>query len=230
MDPTHVVKKLRERYPYGRKKKREPFKVLIATVLSHRTRDEKTAQSTERLFSIYKTPKEIANADLYEIEKLIKDVGFYAQKAKRIKEISRIISEKYGCDVPKDVDKLMSLPGVGRKTANCVLVYGFNEDAIPVDTHVHRIANRIGLVNTKSPEETEVELRKIVPKKYWKEINELLVLFGREICLPKRPVCDICPLSNKCPSYGKIEKGNKLGRAYIDGADSTHLGSMGEVE
>ncbi|MEM3399797.1 MAG: endonuclease III [Candidatus Micrarchaeia archaeon] len=181
---------------------RDPFRVLISTVLSQRTRDENTALASERLFSIYQTPLEIAHADLKEIEKLIKPSGFYKVKARRIKEISKIISEKYGGKTPENFEELLSLPGVGRKTANCVLAYGFGKDAIAVDTHVHRISNRLGLVKTKKPEETEMELIEKLPKKHWREFNDLLVKFGQSICLPRNPRCGICRVSRFC-DYAK---------------------------
>lgn len=182
---------------------RDPFVVLISTILSQRTRDENTIKATNKLFSVYKTPEEIAKAPLEKLEEIIKEVGFYKVKAKRIKEVSRIIAEKYNNKVPDNIEELLKLPGVGRKTANCVLVYGYNKHAIPVDTHVHRISNRLGLVKTKSPEETEKELIKIIPKKYWRELNSLFVKFGQTICKPANPRCNECPLADICPSKKK---------------------------
>lgn len=179
---------------------RDPFVVLISTILSQRTRDENTIKATNKLFSVYKTPEEIAKAPLEKLEEIIKEVGFYKVKAKRIKEVSRIIAEKYNNSVPDNIKELLKLPGVGRKTANCVLVYGYNKHAIPVDTHVHRISNRLGLVKTKSPEETEKELTKIIPKEYWRELNSLFVKFGQIICKPINPRCNECPLADICPS------------------------------
>ncbi len=179
---------------------RDPFVVLISTILSQRTRDENTIKATNKLFSVYKTPEEIAKAPLEKLEEIIKEVGFYKVKAERIKEVSRIIAEKYNNKVPDNIEELLKLPGVGRKTANCVLVYGYNKHAIPVDTHVHRISNRLCLVKTKSPEETEKELIKIIPKEYWRELNSLFVKFGQIICKPINPRCNECPLANICPS------------------------------
>ena len=179
---------------------RDPFVVLISTILSQRTRDENTIKATNKLFSVYKTPEEIAKAPLEKLEEIIKEVGFYKVKAERIKEVSRIIAEKYNNKVPDNIEELLKLPGVGRKTANCVLVYGYNKHAIPVDTHVHRISNRLGLVKTKSSEETEKELIKIIPKEYWRELNSLFVKFGQIICKPINPRCNECPLANICPS------------------------------
>jgi len=181
-----------------------PFKVLISTILSQRTRDENTIKASEKLFSIYSTPKQIANADKKELEKIIKSTGFYKVKAGRIKEVSKIIHEKYKDKVPKRIEELLKLPGVGRKTANCVLVYGYGKPAIPVDTHVHRVFNRLGIVKTKTPEQTEEKLRKIIPKKLWIEVNESFVRFGQKICQPIKPRCEICPVTKYCGYYAKV--------------------------
>ena len=174
--------------------------MLIATVLSQRTRDEVTDRAAEKLFAKYGSPGALAQADVVDIEKLIRAVGFYRVKAPRVKEIARIISNDFKGKVPDDMDTLLSLPGVGRKTANCVLVYGFGKDAIAVDTHVHRISNRLGLVNTKTPEETEVRLKEVLLKRHWRHINELLVRFGQDICRPVAPRCGACMLAELCPS------------------------------
>ncbi|MBN2459733.1 endonuclease III [Candidatus Woesearchaeota archaeon] len=179
----------------------EPFYVLISTVLSARNRDEMTAKAVKKLFSKYKTPKQIANAPLSKLEPLIKQSGFYRTKARRIKEISRILIEKYKGKVPDDFDELVSLPGVGRKTAGCVMVYAFNKPAIPVDTHVHRISNRLGWVNTKTREQTEQELMRIIPKKYWLDVNEVLVIHGQTTCKPIRPWCDKCKITLYCDYF-----------------------------
>ena len=179
----------------------DPFKVLISTVLSQRTRDENTAKATEKLFSVYKTPEEISNADEKDLQRLIKSSGFYRTKAERIKEISQKLLEKFNGKVPDNLNELLSLPGVGRKTANCVLVYAYQKPAIPVDTHVHRISNRLGLVRTKTPEETENELAKIIPKKHWIVLNHSIVRFGQKLCLPRNPKCEICLISQYCDYY-----------------------------
>lgn len=181
--------------------RRDPFKVLIATVLSHRTKDEITSKAVSRLFSVYKDMKHLANGHEDEIRELIKPVGFYRIKAGKIKELSNILLERYNGKVPEDLDQLLSLPSVGRKTANCVLVYGFGKAAIPVDTHVHRIVNRLGIVITQTPEETEFELMRKLDKKYWIEINNLLVKFGKKICQPIKPRCNVCLLSRRCKWY-----------------------------
>ena len=142
------------------------------------------------------------NLPTKKIEELIYPVGFYRVKAKRIKEISKIIIERYGGKVPDNLEELLTLPGVGRKTANIVITQGFNKYGIAVDTHVHRVSNRLGLVKTKTPEETEVKLREIIPKKYWIELNDLFVSFGQNICTPISPRCSICPISKYCDKVG----------------------------
>lgn len=180
---------------------RDPFRVLISTVLSHRTKDENTHDAASRLFSKFRDASELASAQLEEIRELIKPAGFPQAKSKAIKEIAKIIHEKYSDRVPDEIEELLKLPMVGRKTANCVLVYGFNKDAIPVDVHVHRISNRIGLVNTKTPEETELSLTKIVPKDLWKVINTVFIAFGKRICTPRNPKCGICPISQYCDYF-----------------------------
>ncbi|WP_431063286.1 endonuclease III domain-containing protein [Methanobacterium sp.] len=187
-----------------------PFRVLITTILSQRTRDENTDEAAAALFSVYKTPEEIANAPTEEIEKLIKKAGFFRVKAKRVKEVSRIIHEDYDDVVPCDINELLGLPGVGRKTANCVIVYGFRKNAIPVDVHVHRISNRLGLVDTKNPDETEFELAKIVPECYWLDLNEKFVRFGQDICRPIGPKHEECPIADLCDCYNLLEKPTKL--------------------
>jgi endonuclease-3 len=208
MNIALIVEKLTERYPIGafpgqnprgeKRRNKDPYRVLISTILSQRTRDENTHRAVERLFGRFGNAEEIADADEKEIQELIKPSGFYRVKAKRIKEVSKIILEKYNGKVPNDLDALLSLPSVGRKTANCVLVFGFEESAIPVDTHVHRISNRLGLVNTKNVYETEKMLMKAVPKKYWNEINTLFVRFGQDICRPINPKCGECVIKHLC--------------------------------
>lgn len=176
----------------------DPFRVLIATILSARTKDETTLAATDRLFPKYPNPKSLARANVRELRKLIKPVGFYKTKADRIKQVAKILLERYRGIVPDSMEALLELPGVGRKTANCVLVYAYRKPAIPVDTHVHRISNRLGLVETKTPEETELELARKVSDKFWLDINELFVRFGQEICRPIGPKCNICLLRNVC--------------------------------
>ena len=178
-----------------------PFSILIGTILSARTKDENTAKVVKKLFAKYKSVNALAKAKVKEVEKLIRSIGFYHVKAKRIIEVASIISSQYKGKVPNDFDKLLKLPGVGRKTANCVLVYAFDRAAIPVDTHVHRISNRLGLVNTKTPEETEFELMKKIPKKYWLEINDTFVMYGQNICKPISPQCNVCKIKNSCKYF-----------------------------
>ena len=178
-----------------------PFSILIGTILSARTKDEATTKAVKELFSKYKNPKELAAAKIKDIEKIIKSIGFFHVKSKRIIEVAQIIHTKYKDKVPEDLDTLIQLPGVGRKTANCVLVYAFEKPAIPVDIHVHRISNRLGLVDTKNPEETEQELMKKIPKKYWIDINDTFVMYGQNICKPISPMCDVCKIKNNCKFY-----------------------------
>jgi len=185
--------------------RQKPFKVLISVILSQRTRDENTLIASKKLFSRFDTAKKLANADISEVKKLIKQSGFYNVKAKRIKEVSKILLEKYNGKVPHELNKLLKLPGVGRKTANCTLVYGFNIPAIPADTHVHRISNRLGIVKTKTPEQTEHELMRKIPRKYWININELFVKHGQTICSPIKPKCDKCPITKIC-DFKKLPK------------------------
>ncbi len=200
MNIDELMSRLFELYPEGYTDgSRDPFFVLISTVMSHRTRDEVTYPAAIKLFEKFSTPEDMAEADVEEIEALIKDVGFYRVKAGRIKAISRILLEEYEGRVPDDMESLLRFPGVGRKTANCVLAHAFFQDALAVDTHVHRISNRMGLVRTKSPEETEIELKNVFPQRYWKHINLLLVKLGQNVCRPISPRCEICTLNDICP-------------------------------
>ncbi|MGN0177711.1 MAG: endonuclease III domain-containing protein [Methanobrevibacter sp.] len=180
---------------------RDPYRVLVRTILSQRTRDENTDQATNNLFAKYKDIYEVAEAPIDDIKELIRPAGFYNVKAARIQEVSQILIDQYGGVVPDTVEEMLKLPGVGRKTANCVMVFAFELPAIPVDTHVHRISNRLGLVNTKDPEDTEDELKKIAPKDLWIKLNDLMVQFGQNICKPISPQCDICPCSEICDYY-----------------------------
>ncbi len=184
------------------KEKRSPYRVLISTLLSLRTKDETTLKASERLFRIADTPEKMLKLSKEEIEKLIYPVGFYHRKAEQILKISKILIEKYNGKVPDDLHKLLKLPGVGRKTANLVLNEGFGKLGICVDTHVHRISNRLGIVKTKTPEQTEFALRKILPEKYWIIFNTLLVTLGQNICTPISPKCSICPIEQYCPKVG----------------------------
>ena len=178
-----------------------PFSILIGTILSARTKDETTTKVVKALFLKYKNPKDLANAKVKDVEKIIRSIGFFHVKSKRIVEVAKIIHKKYKDKVPEDLDTLVQLPGVGRKTANCVLVYAFEKPAIPVDIHVHRISNRLGLVDTKNPEETEQELMSKIDKKYWIDINDTFVMYGQNICKPISPMCDVCKIKKSCKYY-----------------------------
>lgn len=198
------VKKLRPEVLDSKvfKYKNKPWIVLVATLLSLRTKDEVTEKVADRLFSVAPDLDSILKMTHKEIEKLIYPVGFYRQKAKRLKLIAKIIKEKYNGKVPETEEELLSLPGVGRKTANLVLSKGYNIPTIAVDTHVHRISNRLGWVNTRTPLNTEKELKKVLPKKYWTIINRLLVVWGQHICRPISPFCSKCAISDFCQKIG----------------------------
>ena len=187
--------------PWNWHTRQTPFQVLIGTVLSQRTRDEKTDEAAKALFSLYPSAEMLAAAEVEEIAGLIRPANYYNTKALRIKEISKIILERHAGNTPDTISELMRLPGVGRKTASCVLLYGFKNKALPVDTHVHRISNRIGLVTTQTAEESEGELWKVIPEKYIMFYNELMVKHGQNICRPISPLCLECPIVQFC-DYG----------------------------
>ncbi|MHC1709315.1 MAG: endonuclease III [Methanomassiliicoccales archaeon] len=175
---------------------KDAFHILVATVLSQRTRDLNTYHASSNLFRRFNSPEEMAAADIEELESLVRPVGFYRAKAKAIKEIARLVVENGG--VPRDIDEMTKWPMVGRKTANCVMTYAFKEPAICVDTHVHRISNRLGIVHCATPDETEMALRRVFPRTLWCEINGTMVRFGQKICLPRNPKCPQCPVKNEC--------------------------------
>lgn len=179
-----------------------PFLVLVSCILSLRTKDLVSLPASQRLFAQAKTPQAFLLLSPAHIEKLIYPTGFYRRKAKQILTICSILIEKYHGIVPNTLEELMELPGVGQKTANLVLSEGFGIPAICVDTHVHRISNRLGLVKTKNPTETETALKTLLPKKYWSEYNKLMVMWGQNICVPISPKCSICPLLPLCPQIG----------------------------
>lgn len=179
----------------------DPFKILIGTILSSRTRDENTTKVVKTLFKRFRNAKELAEGNIEEVKQIVHSIGFYNVKAKRIIEVSQLIVKRFDGKVPNSIEKLLELPGVGRKTANCVLVYGFNIPAIPVDIHVHRISNRIGLVNTKTPEKTEIELSNIIDRRYWLKLNSTFVMYGQNVCLPVTPNCKLCKLKKICKFY-----------------------------
>jgi len=176
----------------------EPYKVLISTILSLRTKDSTTDAASRKLFLIADRPDKMIKLSIAEIEKAIFPVGFYHTKAKNIIEASGIIMDRYHGKVPDTLDERLKLPGVGRKTANLVLILGFDKMGICVDTHVHRITNRWGYVKTKNPDETEMALREKLPRKYWKEINNLLVPYGQNLCMPVSPFCSKCRIASFC--------------------------------
>ena len=177
---------------------RSPFRVLISCILSLRTQDSTTAKASHRLFALADTPEAMLKLSAKKIEKLIYPVGFYKTKAKAIRHICRTLLEEYDGKVPDEIDELLKLNGVGRKTANLVVTLGYNKPGICVDTHVHRISNRWGYVKTKTPEQTEIALRAKLPKPYWIEYNDLLVSFGQHLCRPISPLCSQCPVKRFC--------------------------------
>jgi len=189
----------------------DPWQTLIATILSARSRDETTEIVARELFAHYPDCETLAKAPVRTIEKLVKKTGFYKTKARRIINVSRILIRDYAGKVPMDMDLLLELPGVGRKTASCVLVYAFGKAAIPVDTHVHRISNRLGWVQTNTPEKTEVALRKLIPESDWIAINDLLVFHGKRVCKPIRPLCSVCKIEKYCAKVINLRR-NKSGR------------------
>lgn len=176
----------------------DPYLVLISCILSLRTNDKTTYPATLRMLKLAKTPEEMANINKDDLSKAIYPVGFYANKAKQIIQLSKELVEKYNGKVPCDIDELCKFNGVGRKTANLVVARGFNKPAICVDVHVHRIFNRLGYVKTKNPEETEYALKEKLPKKYWIEINTLIVTHGQNCCKPQKPDCENCPINKYC--------------------------------
>ncbi len=197
-----ILKKEQSRTMLGdMSKKYSPFRILVSTILSARSRDEVTYPICEELFKKYPTAKKLSGAKASDVERLIKKIGFYKQKTKYIISTAKKIVELG--KVPSDIDELIKLPGVGRKVAGCVRVYAFGKDAIPVDTHVHRISNRTGLVKTKYPENTEIELMKITPKKYWQLVNDLLVWYGKTTCKPITPECYRCKIIKYCKYRNK---------------------------
>jgi endonuclease-3 len=182
---------------------RDPFKVLISCLLSLRTKDEVTSGASMRLFELGETPEAILRLSEEAIAEAIYPVGFYRTKAKRILEICQTLVAEYGGRVPDNLDELLRLKGVGRKTANLVVTLGYGKPGICVDTHVHRICNRLGLVQTKTPEQTEMALRQVLPPEYWIEINDLLVTWGQNVCSPISPLCSECALESLCPKIGE---------------------------
>jgi len=180
----------------------DPFRVLVACILSLRTQDTTTGPAAARLFAVADTPAAMLRLTPRAIEKLIYPVGFYRTKARVIRGLCRDVLERFGGRVPDTIDELLTLKGVGRKTANLVVTIGFGKPGICVDTHVHRISNRLGYVRTKTPDETEMALRATLPRRYWIGYNDLLVSFGQNVCAPVSPKCSTCPVTDLCRKVG----------------------------
>ncbi len=185
-------------------RRRDPFEILAATILSLRTKDEVTREAAKRLFQEARTPQDILRIPEEKIARLIFPVGFYKNKARVLREISRDLIERFGSQVPDDLEELLKLKGVGRKTANLVITLGFGKPGICVDTHVHRVSNRLGYVSTKTPEATEMALREKLPREYWIEFNDLLVTWGQNICRPISPFCSKCAIRPYCRQVGVL--------------------------
>ncbi len=186
--------------------KHDPFTTLISCLLSLRTKDQTTHGASERLFQLANDPERMLRLSPKEIERAIYPVGFYRTKARTILSVCHLLLERYQGNVPSDIDELLRLPGVGRKTANLVVTLAFRKPGICVDTHVHRISNRWGYVKTKNPQETEMALRQILPRRYWLIYNDLLVTFGQNLCHPTSPWCSKCPLERFCAKQGVIHR------------------------
>ncbi|MEM2615841.1 MAG: endonuclease III [Thermoplasmatales archaeon] len=186
----------------------DPFRILITAILSTRTKDEVTDRASLRLFCKFPHAKELSRADADEVKELIKPVGFYSSKARAVIETAKIIEEKFNGKVPDKMSSLLELPGVGRKVASIVLSYGFGKNAIAVDTHVQRISYRLGLTNSKDPEKTEVILKKLISRERWNDVNSYFVSFGKIICKPKNPRCDVCSLKYEC-KYWRSHEGSR---------------------
>jgi len=185
--------------------KTDPFRHLVGTILSARCRDEVTDVVSRSLFEAYPTAASLAAAPRAYVERLIRSIGFYRMKAKYVIGTSRMLMEEYGGSVPSTIEELTRFPGVGRKVANCVLVYAFGKPAIAVDTHVHRVSNRLGWVKTKAPDQTERALEQVLPRRHWLEINELLVAHGKAVCRPIRPRCGECGVRRSCSRVGVLD-------------------------
>lgn len=196
------VAEVADALPLRERNRARPFRALVSCVLSLRTKDETTRAATERLFAAADTPEAMAALSEKRLAKLIYPVGFYNNKARQIREICRRLVDEFDGETPRDIDTLVTLPGVGRKTANLVVTVGHGLPGICVDIHVHRISNRWGYIETRSPDESERALRAQLPKAYWIEYNDLLVAFGQNCCKPVSPHCSTCPLNDICPRRG----------------------------
>ena len=184
------------------RKKPNAFKILISCLLSLRTKDENTEKVSKKLFAVADTPQKIVKLSIPKLEKLIFSSGHYKKKARILQHVSQVLIDDFKSQVPKTKEELLSIKGIGPKTANIVLAFAFGEEVLPIDTHCHRIPNRLGWVKTKLPEKTEIELEKILPRKYWREFNELFVLFGKSVCQPVSPWCSKCPVNKYCKKAG----------------------------
>ncbi|MBT4135546.1 endonuclease III [archaeon] len=184
---------------------KDPFKILISCLLSLRSKDETTEKISRKLFQIADTPQKIIQLPTEKLEKIIFSTGHYRKKAQTLKHVSNELINNFNNKVPDTKEELLSIKGIGPKTANIVLNFAYDQPTLPIDTHCHRIPNRLGWVKTKTPEQTEIELEKILPKKYWKEFNGIFVSFGRRICLPISPLCSQCPINNYCPKINVIK-------------------------
>jgi len=184
------------------REKRDPFRILISTIISLRTKDEVTMAASKRLFCIAPNAKRLSETSVRAIEKAIYPAGFYKTKARTLREAAQRLRDEYGGRVPDTVEELLTFKGVGRKTATLVVSLGYGRPAICVDTHVHRVSNRLGLIDTRNPDESEFALMDLLPKQYWIGYNELLVSFGQQICVPVSPKCSECPLRRSCPRLG----------------------------
>ena len=207
-----IMNILKKEYPSHNKttlnrmrSKPNAFKILISCLLSLRARDENTEKVSKQLFKVADTPEEIVSLSRKKLEKLIYSSGHYKKKARVLQEVSNDLIKRFDSKVPDEKEKLLSIKGIGPKTANIVLAFAFGKAVLPIDTHCHRIPNRLGWLKTKTPEKTEKELEKILPKKYWKDFNAIFVQFGREICQPVSPWCSKCLINKHCEKIG-IEK------------------------
>lgn len=204
----HILQKATETFQapaadvIAREYDRDPFLILISCLLSLRAKDTASLPVSKNLFKVAHTPQQMVALSREELEKIIYSIGFYRQKTKQLQEVSQELLERFDGKVPHTEDELLSIKGIGRKTANLVLGVAFGIPALCVDIHVHRISNRLGLVKTKTPEETEKALRKILPKKYWIEFNKLLVMWGQNICVPVSPRCSECSIFPLCKRVG----------------------------
>ncbi|HCX72948.1 MAG TPA: endonuclease III, partial [Candidatus Cloacimonas sp.] len=180
----------------------DPFKVLVGTILSARTKDQTTSMVANKLFSVIDNYKDLKKLSIAEIEKLIYPAGFYRNKAKYLKKLPQVLEKEFAGEVPSEIEDLLKLPGVGRKTANLVRTIAFRQPAMCVDVHVHRICNRWGYVETKNPHETEMALRQKLPQQYWQNFNSYVVAFGQNHCTPRNPKCSSCPIYDECERIG----------------------------